>query len=222
METIPTSEGKRKIIYIRDDLNVVMTKLNEQRIAGKFCDIMLKWQDNIFPAHKNVLCAKSEYFSKLVDGGFAESCQQNIDVTESFPSVEVLDNFLQFIYTSELDINRENVEDLMKTAQFLLLDKAKELIEGYLKDNLLLQNCAEITILAHTYSSEQLFELCCCIITSRLHDYFFYKDSLLDFPPEVFLKLLRGLTANAIARHSVSGGKPWGETVHTFSLGDKT
>lgn len=39
--------------------------LNSQRLAGTFCDVVLKVEGKTFPVHRGVLCAASDYFKGI-------------------------------------------------------------------------------------------------------------------------------------------------------------
>ena len=41
---------------------ILADALNEQRLVGSFCDVIIKVGDKTFPAHRGVLCAASRYF----------------------------------------------------------------------------------------------------------------------------------------------------------------
>ena len=69
----------------------VLSKLNNQREAGLFCDITLKTGNGrSFIAHKAVLAAVSEYFQELFTEMDAIDPQPHVDLTGK----QFLNNFL--------------------------------------------------------------------------------------------------------------------------------
>ncbi len=168
-------------------------ELNTQRADNRFCDVILKCGTQEFPAHRNVLCAASSYFNSLLDGGFTESAQQVIDVTNSFPNPEILEPILKYIYTGELNIkhvDHNTVGDLLEAVSFLLLDDAKNIIIETLTDSLVLSNCVEILTLASRCNIKHLAELSAQIIESRTSDILHHGETLYDLEPKLLFNLL--------------------------------
>ena len=51
----------------------LLFKLAQFRENGEFIDVRLKVDESIFPAHRNVLAANSEYFHAMFTNGMKES-----------------------------------------------------------------------------------------------------------------------------------------------------
>ena len=54
-------------------------KLGQFRENGEFIDVRLKVDKSIFPAHRNVLAANSDYFHAMFTNGMKESNQEVIE-----------------------------------------------------------------------------------------------------------------------------------------------
>ncbi|XP_065130501.2 zinc finger and BTB domain-containing protein 49 isoform X1 [Paramisgurnus dabryanus] len=94
----------------------VLQQLQEQRIQGLLCDCMLVVKGVCFKAHKNVLAAFSAYFRSL----FQNSPAQKNDVFHlSIQDVGGIGQVLDYMYTSHLELNQDNVHTLMEIAQIL-------------------------------------------------------------------------------------------------------
>lgn len=81
----------------------VLAILNEQRLRGQMCDVVLVVADQRYQAHKSVLAASSEYFQSLFTQMDEESLKAvNLDFCEpdSFETV------LNYMYTSSLFIDK--------------------------------------------------------------------------------------------------------------------
>lgn len=81
----------------------VLAVLNEQRLRGQMCDVVLVVADQRYRAHKSVLAASSEYFQSLFTQMDKESLKAvNLDFCEpdSFETV------LNYMYTSSLFIDK--------------------------------------------------------------------------------------------------------------------
>ena len=51
----------------------LLFKLAQFRENGEFIDVRLKVDESIFPAHRNVLAANSDYFHAMFTNGMKES-----------------------------------------------------------------------------------------------------------------------------------------------------
>ncbi|KAL0175399.1 hypothetical protein M9458_027729, partial [Cirrhinus mrigala] len=94
----------------------VLQQLQEQRIQGLLCDCMLVVKGVCFKAHKNVLAAFSAYFRSL----FQNSPAQKNDVFHlAIQDVGGIGQVLDYMYTSHLELNQDNVHALMEIGQSL-------------------------------------------------------------------------------------------------------
>nr|XP_048270822.1 zinc finger and BTB domain-containing protein 49 isoform X2 [Myodes glareolus] len=94
----------------------LLQQLREQRIQGLLCDCMLVVRGVCFKAHKNVLAAFSQYFRSL----FQNSSSQKNDVFHlDVKNVSGIGQILDFMYTSHLDLNQDNIQVMLDTAECL-------------------------------------------------------------------------------------------------------
>ncbi|XP_031468580.1 zinc finger and BTB domain-containing protein 21 isoform X2 [Phasianus colchicus] len=81
----------------------LLSALNEERLKGQLCDVVLIVGDQKFRAHKNVLAASSEYFQTLFTNKENES--QSVFQLD-FCEPDAFDNVLNYIYSSSLFIEK--------------------------------------------------------------------------------------------------------------------
>ena len=143
-DTVEYSGGRGDVLLI----------LNRFRIEGSsLCDVVLEVQGKLFPAHRNVLAANSRFFHAMFTSGMKESSQNRWKLhTVSARSVELI---LDYFYTRKITITKANVEELLDTASFLLLEPVKKACFHFLSEILAPENCFSLKILADKYS-----ELC--------------------------------------------------------------
>lgn len=81
----------------------LLSALNEERLKGQLCDVLLIVGDQKFRAHKNVLAASSEYFQSLFTSkeGEAQAVFQ-LDFCEP----DTFDHVLNYIYSSSLFVEK--------------------------------------------------------------------------------------------------------------------
>lgn len=81
----------------------VLGVLNEQRLRGQMCDVVLIVADQRYQAHKSVLAASSEYFQSLFTRMDAESLKVvNLDFCEP----DAFEIVLNYIYSSSLFVDK--------------------------------------------------------------------------------------------------------------------
>ncbi|XP_034034911.1 zinc finger and BTB domain-containing protein 21 [Thalassophryne amazonica] len=81
----------------------VLGLLNEQRLRGQMCDVVLVVGDQRYRAHKNILAASSEYFQTLFTRADAESLKVvNLDFCEP----DAFEIVLNYIYSSSLFVDQ--------------------------------------------------------------------------------------------------------------------
>ncbi|KAG9345445.1 hypothetical protein JZ751_008589 [Albula glossodonta] len=108
----------------------LLQQLQEQRIQGLLCDCMLVVKGVCFKAHKNVLAAFSSYFRSL----FQNSPSQKNDVFHLvIQDVGGIGQMLDYMYTSHLDINQDNVQGILDIAQCLQVPNVLSMCSNFLK-----------------------------------------------------------------------------------------
>ncbi|XP_044940386.1 zinc finger and BTB domain-containing protein 21 isoform X2 [Mustela nigripes] len=84
----------------------LLSALNEERLKGQLCDVLLIVGDQKFRAHKNVLAASSEYFQTLFTSKDSES--QTVFQLD-FCEPDAFDNVLNYIYSSSLFVEKSSL-----------------------------------------------------------------------------------------------------------------
>lgn len=82
--------------------HTVLSKLNEQRSLGLFCDVTIVVEDVKFRAHKNVLAACSGYFRSALTTPETWSSGQVLELIDL--KSEVFDSILNLIYCSSVSL----------------------------------------------------------------------------------------------------------------------
>uniref|UniRef100_A0A8D3BEE0 Zinc finger and BTB domain containing 38 n=1 Tax=Scophthalmus maximus TaxID=52904 RepID=A0A8D3BEE0_SCOMX len=80
--------------------HTVLSKLNEQRSQGLFCDVTIVVEDVKFRAHKNILAACSGYFRNALTASETWSSSQVLELMDL--KSEVFASILNFIYSSKV------------------------------------------------------------------------------------------------------------------------
>ncbi|XP_042313486.1 transcription regulator protein BACH1 [Sceloporus undulatus] len=108
----------------------VLLNLNEQRKQDLLCDVTILVEDQRFRAHRSVLAACSFYFRSRIVG----QLERNLIITlPEEVTLKGFDPLLQFAYTSKLILDKDNVAEVCKCAEFLGIHDIEESCFQFLK-----------------------------------------------------------------------------------------
>ncbi|KAK9709181.1 BTB And C-terminal Kelch [Popillia japonica] len=105
-------------------------------------------------AHKVVLSACSDYFRAMFNENMLEA--RNDSVTLYDISAKSFQLLLNYMYTSQLELNEENVEDVLEVAVYLQIDHVINKCSEFLEKNLSTENYVEIVKIAEIFAIEKL------------------------------------------------------------------
>uniref|UniRef100_A0A8D0H5E6 BTB domain and CNC homolog 1 n=1 Tax=Sphenodon punctatus TaxID=8508 RepID=A0A8D0H5E6_SPHPU len=105
----------------------VLLSLNDQRKQDLLCDVTVLVEDQRFRAHRSVLAACSNYFRSRIVG------QSNLITLPEEVTVKGFHPLLQFAYTAKLILNKDNVAEVCKCAEFLGVHDIEESCFQFLK-----------------------------------------------------------------------------------------
>ncbi|CAL8392584.1 unnamed protein product [Boreogadus saida] len=92
------------------------------------CDITIRVGGHVFPCHRAILCARSQYFRAMLSGSWMESCTQDITLQGLGP--EEMEVLLQFMYGAIADLPPgASASQVMLAADMLGLEGLKEVVE---------------------------------------------------------------------------------------------
>ena len=98
---------------------ILLSKCAQFRDEGQFINVRLKVREDIFPAHRIVLAANSDYFHAMFTAGMKESNQEVIELKDENISPDALKIVMDSIYTGDLRVNKENVFEVLAAADHL-------------------------------------------------------------------------------------------------------
>ena len=131
------------------------SRFNYYRKEKIFCDVILKIDNEAFDAHKLVLSSVSPFFDAMfTTQGMVEKDANIVELhnvdRESFSSL------LDFIYTSKLVINDENVQQLLPASDILRLTNVRDACCQYLQNQLDPSNALGILLFGDTHNCHDL------------------------------------------------------------------
>ncbi len=140
-ETIKMSRGDK-----------VLAGLAAQRVEGTLCDIELKSEHQTVPAHKAVLAASTPYFEAMFNGRFQETNARVVEVKEV--TFAGLKNVVEYIYTANIEISADNIEDILSAAHLLQMTDIIEECNVWMCEKLTTINCFDFLRLAEKFNIE--------------------------------------------------------------------
>ena len=112
---------------------ILLSKCAQFRDEGQFIDVRLKVHEDIFPAHRIVLAANSDYFHAMFTAGMKESNQEVIELKDGSISPDALKIVMDSIYTGHLPVNEESVFEVLAAADHLQVTSVVQQCCDFLK-----------------------------------------------------------------------------------------
>ena len=147
----------------------IMSELEKDRKGEQeFCDATISTESRNFVVHKCVVAAASVFFRKLFSSKMKEKYESKATIMSV--SSETMELILNYIYTSKLALNDENVYDLLCAADYLQMQDVKDMCGFYLRDNLTSKNCFIMWNFAKMYNMKNLTFLTEMFISAHFND----------------------------------------------------
>ncbi|XP_060870532.1 kelch-like protein 12 [Metopolophium dirhodum] len=128
----------------------ILEELQSQRKNEVLCDVRFETDDGtIVYGHKIVLMVASSYFRAMLSN-FDESNKDVVNIRELDSTV--LQLLVDYIYTGEIIVTKENVQDLLPAANILQLDFVSAACAKFLQKPLDASNCLGVRALADLHN----------------------------------------------------------------------
>lgn len=132
-----------------------MQSLYDFRQNNLLCDAILRLEDGgVFPIHRAILSACSTYFRTLFTTTLHS--REKTDVLLPGVTSPMMNLLLEYAYLRSIDVNRENVCELLTTADYLSIIGVFDLCCDYLRDNLAPENCIDVMRFARQHFCKKL------------------------------------------------------------------
>ncbi|GAB6025875.1 hypothetical protein CHUAL_014049 [Chamberlinius hualienensis] len=128
----------------------VLTGLNHNRLAARFCDVTLCVEEEEFPCHRIVLASFSPYFKAMFSSELAESRQERVALNGV--EAEMIKQLIEYAYTSEITITKSTVQALLSAANLLEILPVRDACCDFMLKNMDITNCLGINIFAESHA----------------------------------------------------------------------
>ncbi|KAM4578954.1 kelch-like protein 22 isoform 2-T2 [Fundulus diaphanus] len=132
----------------------LMEGMHGLRQSGTLFDVELLVEGRPIPAHRILLAASCDYFRCMFAGGLRETQQNEIPIHGV--SYTAMKKILDYIYTSEIELDLENVQEVLIAATLLQLEDVIGFCCDFLFSWLDDSNVLEVLHLADVYGLEHL------------------------------------------------------------------
>ena len=165
-------EEKKSTMESKED-NVEYTldlakTLYQYSVDKQFTDFKIRAGNKTFYCHKAVLCAKSKYFESICQSGMSEAALDNTIITDE--DAELLGLVIKFMYLGQTDVTPQNVESLLRAAEFLKHTELKHVCEKFMIQHVSVKNLPSYKELAESTSLETLRDECVRFAQKRASD----------------------------------------------------
>lgn len=128
----------------------VLVGLNEMRGSESLCDVQLVVDEYKFNVHRVVLASCSPYFRSMFTSEMKES-RQEIITLRGFSGIG-LQHVLNFIYTSSVNLDVQNMQDILSAANHLQILSVVTFCCEFMQSEVNLQNCVDICNIAKFFN----------------------------------------------------------------------
>lgn len=168
--------------------DTVFEKFQSFKSETSLCDVSIKVENKIFPAHRLVLAGASEFFRALFMTKMKEKDQREIELKDITPrSFSIC---LDYMYDINSPFTLEEIDDLLNASNMLQLWQLKEKCIEEILFNLNVENCIVALRLSQMYDSEELENSSRTIILQKT-EFLFRSLGFLNTHPAVMRTLLQ-------------------------------
>lgn len=149
-----TEETKNEQQKDNSHANIFFENLYKIYKEKKLCDVTLVVGTSEVEAHRIVLAANSAYFYTMFTGELMESSSRKVALKEV--DLEAVKLLVDYCYTSVIDFNTSNVENLLKTAHLLQFNNIVKGCCVFMSSQLHPSNCLGISSFAELHGCTNL------------------------------------------------------------------
>ncbi|XP_030150389.1 calicin [Lynx canadensis] len=172
----------------------VLQNLNKQRKRKEYWDMALTVDHHVFFAHRNVLAAVSPLVKSLISSNDMKTTDELfITIDPNYLSPATVDQLLDYFYSGKVVISEQNVEELLRGAQYFNTPRLRIHCNDFLIKSIRRANCLRYLFLAELFELKEVSDLAYSGIRDNFH-YWASPEGSMHFmrcPPVIFGRLLR-------------------------------
>ena len=155
MSSAPAAVVSGKTLNFRkkETLKSIFNYADENRNAGRFCDVTIKVKQLSLPANKIILAYFSKYFESMFTTEMSEKYQNQVEINHL--EGEAVKLIIDYFYSGSIDINSKNVLEVLTAADYFQVDDVKGFCFKCLESGLTVGNCINVIAAYNLYKSEE-------------------------------------------------------------------
>ena len=155
MSSAPATVVSGKTLNFRrkETLKSIFNYADENRNAGRFCDVTIKVKQLSLPANKIILAYFSKYFESMFTMEMSEKYQNEVEIKNL--DSEAVKLIIDYFYSGSIDINGNNVLKVLAAADYFQVDDVKGFCFKCLESGLTVDNCINVIAAFNMYKSEE-------------------------------------------------------------------
>ena len=126
-------------------------------------DFSIKVEDQTLHVHKSVLSAASDYFDAMLASDMKESDAGEICIQHT--RADVVKTMIGYFYRKDVCTEWERIKDYVDIVELWQLAQVKHVLESYIAENIVLQDCIEWFSFADAYDME-------CVVLRIIKEFF--------------------------------------------------
>ncbi|XP_055845251.1 kelch-like protein 4 isoform X2 [Episyrphus balteatus] len=150
--------NKKQTLICADHEKRVSAEIRTFYESGEFCDIVLiaGVDDFRLPAHRMILSASSGYFRTMFRSNLSDAKAPEITLEQW--DGETLKSIVDFMYTPTIEIMNENVENVLRAADFFQVNSLVTSCCTFMMQQLDTCNCLRVVFFAEQHNYSELLE----------------------------------------------------------------
>ncbi|XP_059837359.1 kelch-like protein 32 isoform X3 [Hypanus sabinus] len=198
--------------------DAVLAALNQQRMDGILCDVILVAEDQKFHAHKAVLAACSDYFRAMFSLCMVESVAEEVNL-HGVTSLG-LKQALDFAYTGQIVLEPCVVQDVLAAGSHLQLLELLKLCSHYLIQELTSFNYLDLYKLADLFNLTLLEEAVVNFLVKHLSELLKnHPDKVMALPYRLLREVLKSDHLTSLSEEKIwQFAEVWSSSIQESGL----
>ncbi|XP_030642900.1 kelch-like protein 41a [Chanos chanos] len=192
---------------MKEDLRLFQSTLLQDGLKellkeNKFVDCTLKVGDRSLPCHRLIMAACSPYFRELYFSEDGTEINVNKEVVLENVDPVVMDMIVNYLYSAEIDITDENVQDILAVANRFQIPSVFTVCVNYLQKKLSMGNCLAVFRMGLVLNCPRLAMAARDFIAERFETLVKDED-FLELAPHEFFAIIGGDALNVEKEETV-------------------
>uniref|UniRef100_UPI00398E409E gigaxonin isoform X1 n=1 Tax=Pristiophorus japonicus TaxID=55135 RepID=UPI00398E409E len=162
--------GSVSVVWDPQHANKLLKSLSSFREEPLFCDAVLVVEGEQIPVQKNLLAAASPYVRTKLNYTAPTDDGSVYKIVLDGISVAVMRELLDYMFSGQIKLSEETIQDIVQAADLLLLTDLKALCCEFLEGCIAPENCIGIRDFALHYSLQHVYHIATEYLETHFRD----------------------------------------------------